>query len=225
MLNHYSGLLTIFKRKGVDTFTREVQDKIKEIQAFEESIEIDYLRQDIPDLVNDCKDGAKRVAKIVRDLKNFVHPGKEEQTLVNINENLETTLNVIHNETKYKAIIQKNFSEIAFCSGFPQKLNQVFMNIIVNATQAIKKDGVINIETMQEGKSIIAKITDNGCGIKKDNIPKIFDPFFTTKEIGKGTGLGLHIAYNIITEHKGSIKVKSEEGKGTSFIITLPASS
>ena len=131
-------------------------------------------------------------------------------------------LNVVNNEIKYKATITKNLGDIPMVEGYPQKLNQVFMNILVNAAQAIKEKGEIKIQTKKEGRYVVISISDTGCGIKKEHLSKIFDPFFTTKEIGKGTGLGMNIAYNIIKEHKGKIDVKSIAGKGTIFTIILP---
>ncbi len=144
---------------------------------------------------------------------------------VDIHEGLEATLNIIHNEIKAKATVIRDFRTIPVINGDPQKLNQVFMNILLNAAQAIKKKGEIKIVTKTEGKYVIVNISDNGSGIEKENLSKIFDPFFTTKEIGKGTGLGMNIAYNIIKEHKGKIDVKSQVEKGTTFTITLPEKS
>jgi len=129
---------------------------------------------------------------------------------------------VVYNELKYKATVTKEFGNTLRVEGFPQKLNQVFMNILVNAGQAIKEKGEIKILTETQGDKAVITISDNGCGIDQAHLSKIFDPFFTTKEIGKGTGLGMNIAYNIIQEHNGTIEIESEVGKGTRFIIKLP---
>lgn len=198
------------------------QSQLTDIDAFEQEIEIDYLMKDIPELLTDCKEGTQRVGKIVGDLKNFAHPGNEKQVLFNINDGLESTLNVVHNEIKYKATIKKEYQDVAMVEGFPQKINQVFMNILINAAQSIEEKGEILIKTCQKDANVMVIISDNGCGIEQADQSKIFDPFFTTKEIGKGTGLGLNIAYNIIKEHQGSIQVKSKPGKGTTFAIRLP---
>ncbi len=156
-------------------------------------------------------------------MKNFAHPGQAEQVPIDINKGLKSTLNVVNNALKYKATVIKNFGIIPMVEGFPQKLNQVFMNILINAAQAIIEKGEIKILTKKEGRNVVISISDTGCGIAKENLPKIFDPFFTTKEVGKGTGLGMNIAYNIIQEHRGTIDVESRVGKGTTFTITLPA--
>lgn len=205
------------------TLSKEINKQLSTIIQFEQDIELDYLKGDIPELLHDCKDGTQRVAKIVADLKSFAHPGNDKQMLIDLNAGLESTLNVVYNEIKYKAVVVKELGEIPLVEGFPQKLNQVFMNILVNAAQSIEEKGEIKILTKKDGSNVVVAISDNGCGIKQANIPKVFDPFFTTKEIGKGTGLGMNIAYNIIKEHKGTIGVESEVGKGTTFTITLPA--
>jgi two-component system, NtrC family, sensor kinase len=222
LLQHYQKLEKILKESDQQNLSNEIKKQIQTISDYEEEIEIDYLKDDIPELLKDCKEGTGRVGKIVGDLKSFAHPGNDEQMLVDINKGLESTLNVVNNEIKYKATVTKNLGEIPLVEGYPQKLNQVFMNILINAAQAIKEKGEIKIQTKKEAKFVVISISDNGCGIEKENLSKIFDPFFTTKEIGKGTGLGMNITYNIIQEHKGNIIVKSRVGKGTTFTITLP---
>jgi signal transduction histidine kinase len=131
---------------------------------------------------------------------------------------------VVNNELKYKATIVKELGEVPIVCGHPQQLNQVFMNILVNAAQAIEKSGEIRIVTGTVGDLAEVRISDTGRGIAEKDINKIFDPFFTTKEVGKGTGLGMNIAYNIIHKHGGEIRVESTIGQGTTFIIELPVS-
>ena len=200
----------------------DLHPRLEAIRQCAEDIELDYLKEDIPDLLSDCIDGTRRVGRIVADLKNFAHPGNDRKMLMDINKGLESTLNVVDNEIKYKATVTNEFSDIPRVEGFPPKINQVFMNILINAAQAIEEQGEIVIATKARGKDVIVSISDNGCGIPKENLSKIFDPFFTTKDVGKGTGLGMNIAYNIIQEHKGNIHVESAAGKGTCFTITLP---
>ncbi len=221
LLNRYQEFQkTIKASEGI---SEPAKKQLSDLAEFEEQIEINYLKDDIPELLNDCKDGTQRVARIVADLKSFAHPGNDKQMLIDLNAGLDTTLNVVFNEIKYKATVAKEYGKISMVEGFPQKLNQVFMNILVNAAQAIEEKGEITITTLNEDSHVVVKIADNGCGIKPENLPKVFDPFFTTKEIGKGTGLGMNIAYNIIEDHHGTIAVESEVGKGTTFIIRLPA--
>jgi two-component system NtrC family sensor kinase len=182
---------------------------VKEIVSFEQEIDIDFILSDMTALIGDCREGTERIKKIVMDLKDFAHPGNDQLQLVDINAGLESTLNVVHNEIKYKAEVHRSFGDIPAVLGYTQQLNQVFMNILVNAAQAIESEGVISIVTRE----------DNGF---VENLSKIFDPFFTTKEVGKGTGLGMHIAYNIIHKHHGTIQVHSTVGKGTCFTILIP---
>ncbi|WP_321491979.1 ATP-binding protein [uncultured Desulfobacter sp.] len=206
-----------------DTALPELPAKmVKEIHEYARDIDIDYLQKDMDELIRDCIDGLDRIKKIVIDLKDFAHPGKREIELVDVNACIETTLNVAANELKYKTTVHKELTAVPLVKGVPQQLNQVFLNILVNAAQAIEKKGEIKIKTWQENNGVVLTISDTGCGIDPQNITKIFDPFFTTKEVGKGTGLGMNIAYSIIKQHGGTIGVESEKGKGTTFTVMLP---
>jgi len=221
----YETLLERYRNLGqmISGNGKQAQEELEAIRELELELEIDYLKKDIPELLEDCIDGTKRVGRIVADLKNFAHPGNDRQMLIDINQGLESTLNVVANELKYKASVHKEFQEIPPVEGFPQKLNQVFMNILVNAAQAIEEKGQITIRTSAEGGQVHVAISDTGSGIAPEHLTKIFDPFFTTKDVGKGTGLGMNIAYNIVKEHGGGIQVESELGKGTCFTVSLPA--
>jgi two-component system NtrC family sensor kinase len=157
------------------------------------------------------------------NLKNFSRVDQAERALTNINTCLDDTINIAWNELKYKCTLNKEYGELPLTKCFPQQLNQVFMNILVNAAQAIAKEGVITIKTWCADDVIFVTITDTGSGMSADKLPRIFEPFYTTKDVGQGTGLGLSISYDIIvTKHGGDISVTSEEGKGTTFTITLP---
>lgn len=199
-----------------------IKTDIRDLKALKEEIDLDFLLEDITDLISDCREGTERIKKIVLDLKDFAHPGEDKIKSTDINKGLESTLNVVNNEIKYKATVEKDFGDIPPILGYPQQLNQVFMNILVNAAQAIEKQGVIRIATSSNNGHVEVVIRDNGCGIESKNLDKIFDPFFTTKGVGRGTGLGMHIAYQIIEKHHGRISVESQVGKGTTFTIRLP---
>jgi len=201
-----------------------LEAKVKAIEHFEKEIDADFLINDSRDLIRDCREGTERIKKIVLDLKDFAHPGEEALQSTDINKGLESTLNVARNELKFKATVQTELGAIPFVQGYPQQLNQVFINILVNAAQAIDARGEIRIQTRKaEDGYVEVIISDSGCGIPAENLSRIFDPFFTTKALGKGTGLGLNIANNIIKKHNGVIDVKSQVGQGTTFTIRLPA--
>ena len=225
LIDDYRVLKTTLKTvPGLD-LPDAVADLLARVEASETEVDIDYIREDVGELIGDCREGTERIKKIVEDLKHFAHPGEDRLKETDINAGIESTLNVVNNELKYKATIVKELGEIPTVYGYPQQLNQVFMNILVNAAQAIEKSGEIRIVTGTVGDFAEVRISDTGCGIAKENINKIFDPFFTTKEVGKGTGLGMNIAYNIINKHGGGIRVESTLGKGTTFIIHLPVGS
>ena len=200
----------------------EVRNFIDEFMKIKEDTKIDYVLTDTKDALSESLEGTEKVKKIVSDLKDFSRSDKPEIKLADINDGIEKTLNIIRNELKYKAEVIKEFGEIPELECDIKKLEQVFMNILVNAAQAIEEHGIIKIKTFSADNSVVIQISDTGKGMPKENIGKIFDAFFTTKEPGKGTGLGLSISYKIIEEHNGIISVESEVGKGTTFTIKLP---
>jgi two-component system, NtrC family, sensor kinase len=195
---------------------------VTEAQDLAEQIDLEFLCEDFPQLIEESQEGAVRIRKIVGDLKDFAHPGEQQRMAADINQGLDTTINIVWNEIKYKAQLIKDYGDIPPVTCYPQQINQVFMNLLVNAAQAMEKDGQIVVKTRHAEDHVVIQISDNGCGIPEEIQPKIFDPFFTTKDIGKGTGLGLNMAYNIIKKHKGSIEVVSTVGSGTTFTIILP---
>ncbi len=224
LIEKYQEMVTQIQNSELkDKLPENFQQTIESVVDFEKDIDIEYLMEDIKELVGDCREGTERIKKIVMDLKDFAHPGEDKIQTIDINKGLESTLNVVNNEVKYKATVHREFGDIPSIKGYPQQLNQVFMNILVNAAQAIEKKGDIYLKTEARKEWVEVTIADTGSGISKENLSKIFDPFFTTKDVGKGTGLGMNIAYNIIQKHKGKIEVSSEVGKGTKFTIILPA--
>ena len=185
-------------------------------------LKLDYVIPDIRALIEESLDGADRVRKIVQDLKSFSRVDEAEYKHADINECIESTINIVWNELKYKAELKKDYGELPLTKCFPQQLNQVFMNLLVNAAHAIEKQGEITVRTSHQDGSIFVDISDTGVGIPEENLGRIFDPFFTTKEIGKGTGLGLSITYDIVKKHNGEITVHSEVGEGTTFTVRIP---
>ena len=193
------------------------------VQDARKRLKIDRILDDAHQLIAESLDGAGRVRRIVQDLKNFSRVDQAETALVNLNEALETTINIAWNELKYIADLHREFGDIPKVKCFPQQLNQVFLNLLVNAAHALgETHGAITVRTEQQDEQVLVKISDTGCGIPEEIQRRIFEPFFTTKEVGRGTGLGLSISYDIIKKHGGSIEVQSEVGRGTTFTVRLP---
>jgi PAS domain S-box-containing protein len=193
-------------------------------QELAKEIDLEFIKEDFSDLIEESLEGTERIKKIVADMKDFAHPGKKGCVETDINLGLDSTINIVWNEIKYKSKLEKDFGPLppVFCHS--QHINQVFMNMLLNAAQAIEKDGLIAIRTRHVDEEVVVQISDNGCGIPDNIQSQIYDPFFTTKEIGKGTGLGLSMSYNIIEKHKGRIEFDSHIGKGTTFRVYLPVS-
>ena len=194
------------------------------LAAIKREIDLDYLKEDVPKLMAESREGIARVRKIVQDLKDFSHVDeRREWEWTDLHRGIDSTLNIVNNEIKYKAEVIKAYGTLPDVQCLSSELNQVFMNLLVNAAQAINKArGTIYIRTGTEDDRAWVEIEDDGCGIAKENLTRIFDPFFTTKPVGKGTGLGLSLAYGIVKKHHGRIDVDSTPGKGSRFRITIP---
>lgn len=185
-------------------------------------MKLDYITEDLGDLIDETLDGAERVRKIVQDLKTFSRVDEAESKFVNLVDSLESTINIVWNEIKYKATLVRDFADLPPVRCYPHQLSQVFMNLLLNAAQAIDKAGQITVKAWQEGAMVFFSVTDTGIGIPEENLNQIFEPFFTTKEPGTGTGLGLGISYEIVKKHQGDILVDSEVGEGTTFTVCIP---
>lgn len=181
-----------------------------------------YLRSDVNDLLGESMDGLKRVRDIVQALKDFSHVGETDWQVADLHAGLDSTLNIVGNELKYKARIDKQYGQLPHIACLASQLNQVFMNLLVNAGQAISGHGVISIRTGHLDGWVWVEIGDTGTGIAPDHLHRIFEPFFTTKAVGSGTGLGLSLSYGIVMKHGGRIEVVSEPGRGTRFTVHLP---
>ncbi|OUS31844.1 hypothetical protein A9R01_11545 ['Osedax' symbiont bacterium Rs2_46_30_T18] len=185
-------------------------------------IDLEFLRSDIPEMINETQEGLQRVKKIVTDLMLFSRTNESGFESFDVRLGLESTLNIAWHELKYKAEINNQLSDIPQIECIPSQLNQVFMNLLINASQAISERGTITLRTQRDGDWVIIEIEDNGCGIAAEDISRLFDPFYTTKEVGFGTGLGLSVSYSIIQKHSGQITVQSKLGSGSCFSIRLP---
>lgn len=203
-------------------------DVAGQLRALREDIELDYLKEDIPTLMSESREGITRVRKIVQDLKDFSRvDGNQEWLWANLNRGVDSTLNIVNNEIKYRAEVIKEYGDIPDVYCLPSELNQVFMNLLVNAAQAIDSDrGRITVRSGVDGEGaeqqVWVEVSDTGKGMSPEVRSRIFDPFFTTKPVGKGTGLGLSLSYGIVKKHGGRIDVDSTVGQGTTFRVTVP---
>jgi len=192
------------------------------VESVGEELRIEEIIDDIGPLTAECIEGAKRTKEIVINLKNFSRPGESKPVLANINEGIESTLSVALSEIKYRAKIHKELGDLPLIYCYPQQLNQVILNLLMNAVHAMKEHGNMWIRTREQNGVIEIEVEDEGEGIPPENISRVFDPFFTTKPVGKGTGLGLSISYGIVKKHNGKILVDSEPGKGSKFTVRIP---
>jgi two-component system NtrC family sensor kinase len=192
------------------------------VDAAHKEADLDYLCEDIGPLIDESIEGVSRVRRIVQDLRDFSRAGDEDWSVVNIHTGLEATLNVVRNEIKYKADLVKDYGELPLLECMASQLNQVLVNLLVNAAQAIPTRGIITICTRREGDGVSITIADTGIGMSADVKARIFDPFYTTKPVGQGTGLGLSVSYGIVEKHGGRIVVDSTPGVGSRFTVWLP---
>ena len=200
------------------------QDQRDQLLALRTTLELDFLREDIPILIRESKEGIGRVVQIVKDLKNFSRVDNDQTwQFANLQHGIDSTLNIVASELKYKADVIKHYAPLPDIECLASQLNQVVMNLVINAAQALGPErGTIPISNGVEGENVWLEVADNGCGIAPQTMQKIFDPFFTTKPVGEGTGLGLSLSYGIVKKHHGDISVSSEPGKGTTFRVVLP---
>ena len=194
----------------------------QQLAATKARVDLDYMREDLPVLLRESADGLTRVKRIVQDLKDFSRVDNADWQEADLNAGLDSTLNVVLNEVKYKAEVRKNYGQLPAVRCLAAQLNQVFMNFIVNAAHAIEGSGIITLSTGVAGEWVWVEVADSGCGMSSEVQKRIFEPFYTTKPVGKGTGLGLSLSFSIVQKHKGLIKVHSEPGKGSAFRVWLP---
>lgn len=193
-----------------------------ELAALRQRLDVDYLRDDIGKLLKESLEGVQRVCRIVADLKDFSHVGQSEFQWASIESGLDSTLNVVWNELKYKADVVKEYAGVPEIQCMMSQLNQVFMNLLMNAVQSIKDHGRIIVRTGFDDEQVWVEVEDSGSGIAPEHLSRIFEPFFTTKPVGTGIGLGLSLSYGVVRKHQGEITVKSEVGVGTTFRVSLP---
>lgn len=204
------------------TDAMDTADSLESLKLIRQNIDYEFVRDDLRDLLAESREGIERVKTIIAAMKDFSHIEDEEFKPADIQKGIETTLNLVNNELKYKAEVTRHFDALPPVECIISQINQVIMNLLVNAAHAIEDFGEIRIRTRDQGDNVIIEIEDTGRGIAPDHLNRIFEPFFTTKPVGKGTGLGLALSHNIIEKHSGSITVESQPGERTCFRITLP---
>lgn len=207
---------------------QDLSPQLSSIESFKRNIDLDFVREEIKSLLSGIGEGAQRTAEIIRSLKNFSRLDENDTKPVDLNEGLDSTLVLLRSTFPGNLQIVKNYGTLPKVECMPGKINQVFMNLISNAIQAIKgkespsPEEHLSITTWQEGEEVKISIKDSGSGMSEEVKQKIFEPFFTTKDVGEGTGLGLSIVFRIIENHRGHIDVVTKVNQGTEFIITLP---
>jgi len=218
LLEQLNALQTAVRKKDFKKAVN-IQEQVKKL---EDELGIKYILGDINKLIDESQEGVNRIKKIVLDLKTFSHQDDNIRSDTDLNTVIDGIVNIVWNEIKYKIKLNKQYEQIPLIKANTQQMGQVFINLLVNASQAIDKQGNISVKTYLKDKQIYVEIIDDGPGIPKEIIDKIFDPFFTTKEVGQGTGLGLSISYDIIKAHGGEIIVESQFGQGAKFTVILP---
>ncbi|MBI5138002.1 MAG: GAF domain-containing protein [Nitrospirae bacterium] len=223
--NYLDGLLKVVDcYQSADPLIAADPERMAAVERVKQEADLAFLKDDVTELMAECLEGLARVKRIVQDLKDFSHVDEGEWTEQDIHKGVESTLNIVQNEIKYKADVVREYGTLPPVECLSGQLNQVFMNLLVNAAHAIEGHGTITIRTgtAEGGGQVWVEVADDGKGILPEHMEKLFDPFFTTKPVGKGTGLGLSLAYGIVQRHHGHIGVKSKVGVGTTFRVTIP---
>jgi len=223
-LDDIASLLTEYRKLKNLEDTSQFESVIKRIEDKEAEIDLDFVLDDLNKLLEESQEGIERIATIVKELRSFARPEEVPFEYADINEELDKTLRIAQHEFRDRIKVNKEYGRIPRIQCNASQLSQVFLNILLNAGQAIEDEGTVTVKTFEEDNKILIEISDDGRGMDKETMKHIFNPFFTTRGVS-GTGLGLSVSYGIIKKHNGEIHVKSEVGKGTTFRIELPQSS
>ncbi|KPJ60980.1 MAG: hypothetical protein AMS15_06155 [Planctomycetes bacterium DG_23] len=216
----YENCKVLFEKMGKGN-SSQPQRLLPALESMEEESEVEFIINDLNALAAETKEGAERVRKVVKSLRNFART-QEERQAVDINDCLQSTILLLHNQIQDRIEIVSSFDHRAHIQGYPNQIKEVFLNLLTNACQAIQDKGKITLETAVGAGRVLVRISDTGKGIPEENLNKIFDPFYTTKQEDQGAGIGLSIVRSIVEGHRGKISVKSQLGQGTIFTLTFP---
>ena len=221
--DYATALLALVDKYHEALFSADPAGHREELLQARQRLDIDYIVGDLPNLLKESREGIERVTKIVQDLKDFSRVGRDQKMQpADLLQGLDSTLNIVWNDLKYKVRLEKHYGSLPPVECLASEINQVFLNLLLNAGQAIEQRGTIELASGCDDNEAWISITDSGCGIPPEAMPHLFDPFFTTKPIGRGTGLGLAISYGIVAKHHGRIDVSSRVGQGSTFRVVLP---
>jgi signal transduction histidine kinase len=194
-----------------------------QVRAVKEEIDYESALADLGSIIVDCREGAERIRDVVQNLRTFSRLDEAEFKKVDIHEGIESTLRLLARYyTAENVGLVRDYGELPAVDCYAGQLNQVWLNLLVNAAYAVRRGGEVRVETRRESDAVVVSVSDTGGGIASEHLPRIFDPFFTTKPIGDGTGLGLSVTYSIVERHQGTIEVASRPGEGATFKVTLP---
>jgi two-component system NtrC family sensor kinase len=194
----------------------------RRLQSLKRDANLDFVREDLPDLVRESTNGIDRVARIVSDLKAFTHIDRSPWQVLDLHESIDQTLSVVAHQIRHKADLVREYGDLPAVECMPAQINQALLNILLNAIQSIQSHGTVTVRTSRQAALVCVQVTDTGCGIDPSDLPKIFDPFFTTREVGAGVGLGLTSVHRIAEQHNGRVEVQSTLGEGSTFALWLP---
>lgn len=197
-------------------------ESMGELHQLKKALDYDYIRQDVPALLRESEEGMDRIKHIISALKYFSHTDDDSFRLADLHQSIESTLTVAGNEIKYRAQVIKQFGVLPPVQFNVSQINQVVMNLLINAAQSIENSGMITLRTDQDGAWVWFEVEDTGCGMTAEIQQRIFEPFYTTKPVGQGTGMGLALSYGIVQKHNGRIDVFSRVGHGTRIRVWLP---
>ncbi len=222
LLGGYRKLVDLSIGGKTDLPDTDFESQAKRVRDLETNLDSDFLLSDMVALADETAEGAGRIQQIVGDLKRVARPGEKEQELINVAESIDAVLTILNNRIGQGRVIVKDYATLPLVPGVAQELNQVWLNLLLNALESMEENGTLTIIARAAKDCVEVTVGDTGCGIPEEHLSKIFDPFFTTKPVGSGTGMGLHLAFQVVNKHGGRISVASNPGQGSTFMVRLP---